>query len=234
MIFVNSDHPPGIVGITSGDLTRYTEFVASVQNMMVPMFTVAAWEKGYDICVNRNNIIRAALADKQFQWVFLTDDDHIWDGDILMNLLERNVDVVAPLVSMRTPPFHAISLEPAGPGWCKGSKWRPWRDIALTGLQETHVIGGAGLLIRRHVLEKLEDHWFNPGQLDPGHMQEDTEFSRKVIEAGFKIWVDSDNKIGHLTTCSVWPAPPDGIDVRFDFARTNIHIDLSKQEKWTR
>jgi len=172
------------------------------------------------------------------QWVFFSDDDHVWDGDLLMRLLDRKLDVVAPLCSMRYPPFHAISLEPNHNGdetvWNAGSKWRPWSKIALHGLQETQVIGGAGLLVRRPVLEALKEHWFDPGQLDRGHMQEDTNFSKKVIEAGYKIWVDCDNKIGHITPCSVWPAPPDGIDVRFDFARTNIHIDLSKQEKWTR
>ena len=232
MQIVPSEHPPGLVGITSGDLTRYTEFVASLQNTLSPEHSQVVWERGYDVCVNRNKIIHQMLATPIMQWVWLLDDDHIWDGDLLMRLLDRGKDVIHPLVSMRYPPFKAVSCEPAPGSWSNGSRWRPWKEIPLTGLSENHVIGAAGLLIRRPVLEKLEKNWFDPGKLDPGHMQEDTYFCKKVYDAGFQIWQDNENKIGHLATCSVWPGPPDGVDIRFDFARTNIHVNLDMQEKW--
>ena len=232
MQIVPSEHPPGIIGITSGDLTRYTEFVASVENVLAPEYSSRQWERGYDVCANRNKIIQKLIATPMMQWVWLLDDDHIWDGDLLMRLLDRGKDVIHPLVSMRYPPFKAVSCVPSGDTWNGGSHWRPWREIQKNGVSLNHVVGTAGLLVRRHVLEKIGFPWFNPGQLDPGFMQEDTFFCKRVYDEGFEIYQDNENHIGHLTVCSIWPGPPDGIDMRFDMARTNIHVNLENQEKW--
>jgi len=44
------------------------------------------------------------------------------------------------------------------------------------------------------------------GQIHPEHFHEDVEFCLRVRRAGFRIAVDLDTPVGHVTPMAVWPA----------------------------
>ena len=66
---------------------------------------------------------------------------------------------------------------------------------------EVYAVGGAGLLIKKHVLEAIGDPYFETY----GKQNEDLEFCRKIRNAGYKIHVDTGCLLGHIGQLVSWP-----------------------------
>ena len=228
---VKSPHPPGVIIVTSGDLARYVDFAVSLNQMRVPCGSTLAWTCGADISLNRNMGIEKLLADPKYRWGWLIDDDHSWDADLLLRLLDRRVDVVAPLCTTRYPPFRPVSAKRGPDGGWNGNYFRTWQEVQTSGLQESMVIGGAGPLIRREVFEKIPAPWYHPGALVPGRLGEDTYFSLQLFNANVSMWIDSDNKVGHMTPSCLWPVPGYGLQVGFDLSRARLTVPIGMEDK---
>jgi hypothetical protein len=193
---------------------------------------------GYDTASNSNNVIQFGMFNSdpetggharahEMQWVFLMDDDHVFPYDILLKLLDRDVDVVLPLYVQRRPPhWPCVFHEKNGPA---GFPIYSWDELAgKQGLLEVASAGKGGLLIRRPVLEKLGELWRKeeaerllPGQAPAGHpawfawegrIGEDHTFYTKVRELGYKVYVDLDIVMKHITphTMGAYRDPADG------------------------
>lgn len=150
-----------------------------------------AWNQGPDIAFNINEGIARGVGE----WVWIVGDDHTFDADIIPRLWAHTVPVVAPFVVRRSMPHPTVmydddlkSIKPA--------------DLQR-GLMKVGYVGGAGMLIRRQVIDKIPRPWFqNRGTERQG---EDLFFCEKVREAGMSIYVDLDTLMGHITTIEVWP-----------------------------
>ena len=79
-----------------------------------------------------------------------------------------------------------------------------------SGLIEVYAAGSAGMTIKKHVLDAIGDPWMEFTPVAGGVLGEDISLCRKIRNAGFKIHVDLDNHIGHLTTVAAWPAYHEG------------------------
>lgn len=192
--------PPGTVAVTADEAGRYTRFAISMQGLWMPAGTKTVWQIGNDIAGNRN----AACEQMDGDWIWFVDDDHAFPGDILLGLLERNVDIVAPLCLRRVQPFLPVACGLDG----------DFLDLNLCGedeLVEVEHTGSSGMLVRRRVLEEVAKPpgrrvWF---QLGDG-VSEDVVFCRKARAAGFRVHVDTGRRLGHVTTAVVWPAFGEG------------------------
>lgn len=198
------NHPPGSILVASSDLQRYPGFTISLLHLQRPAGTDVIWNAGLNPAANFNGCIRRMPA--QSEWAWIMGDDHILPPDCLMKLLDRGVDVVVPLCVRRQPPFIPVLFKEQQPDSPLG-QFPPfkWGEIPSTGLHEAFVVGSAGMLIRRRVLEALADPWFEIGQMATDRGDEDTHFCLKVREAGFKIHFDADVMIGHMTPICLWP-----------------------------
>lgn len=157
-------------------------------------------------------------------WLWFMDDDHSFPPDLLLKLIERKVDVVAPLYLTRRSPFGPVM---AGAPF-EGTSKRPFYRLSpqLAGLREVDAVGTAGMLIRRHVWEAIDPLWFTLGQIEDGEADgfaEDLSFCRRVRKAGFKIHVDLDNPMGHRLGAVVTP-------VRLQDGRWATKISLGGRE----
>ena len=140
------------------------------------------------------------------EWVWIMGDDHEFDASTLLRLLDREVDIIVPLVVRRQPPFIPVlfrepySDTPLGqfpPYW--------WHELPQHGLKEVYTAGSAGMLIRKHVLDAMPDPWFELGKMGCDLTNEDTYFCKKAQEAGFKIHVDLDVQMYHWTPMALVP-----------------------------
>jgi len=207
LIPVESPHAPGIVGIAAGELARYTAFTASFAGLAAPVGTQMVVAAGYDVAYNRNDCIRTMLAHPEAQWVQMWDDDHVFAADTLLRLLDRNVDVVVPLYTQRQPPFFpCLFKEEHADGSFQICRWEDLEG--RDGLMSVVSAGAGGLLVRRHVIEKLagldareKPEWFER----QGKTGEDHLFFKKCREAGFTVYADLDTRLEHLTTVTVKP-----------------------------
>jgi hypothetical protein len=195
----------GTIGVISSELARYSDFCASLAILLKPADARLIWTKNTDVVGNCNTIFRNAIGE----WVWLLGDDHVFNPDILLRLLQHDVDIVVPLVLMRTPPYKPVvmarecdELDEHG-----HVQYEVAFDLPAAGLHEVLAAGSAGMLIRRHVIEEMADPWF---ETDGRGLNEDLTFCRKAREAGFRIWCDVDVPMGHIAPHTVWPDFRDG------------------------
>lgn len=149
--------------------------------------------------------------------LLMVDDDMVWHPGSVMRLWERDLDIVAGLTwTNQRPPVPTI--------WTKEEKKEDGRFLYTPAVLETYhwlkeheyifrsddpvvlpqrdddlvevkVTGAAFILIKRHVLEAIDDPWFD-GDPEDG-FGEDFAFCRKARKAGFKVYVDRSVVVTH-------------------------------------
>ena len=197
----DTKHGPGTIVVTAASLARYAEFWLSIEAVKVPYGTRLVAARGADIPKQLNEGVRRMTGD--FCW-FL-GDDHTFDADLLLRLLDRNLDFVMPVVPRRDPPFVPCLLH--GP-MSERMTLYSWRELPTSGLFKLPVgdgAGQAGALVKRTVLDKLGDPWFEGGQLTPGMLQEDQYFIKRLQGFGVDIFIDCDVTLGHIANITIVP-----------------------------
>ena len=141
------------------------------------------------------------------QWVFIMDDDHTFAPELLVQLLDRDVDIVVPLYNQRTPPFAPVAYKQETPDG--RFVIYDWPDLeGRDGLLPVASAGKAGVLLRRRVIEALHDPWFEWNK----QIGEDHYFFAKARAAGFTVHVDLDARMGHCTPVQITPyRSPEGL-----------------------
>lgn len=212
--------PPGFVGIACSAQPRYTAHERCWDRVKLPPGTSYNRIEGLSVAANYNKACRKMLERDESQWVWLMDDDHLYPPDMLLNLLERNVDVATPLYLRRVAPFLPVlhgdeSREYARYdfNYLKGKSGLV--DVTADGTLPT-----GGMLIRRRVLEAVSDPWFETGQIDTEYGSWDIYFSEKVRQAGFRLYSDTDNAMGHIVPLALWPVQDDGGEWHYDIRQT--------------
>lgn len=205
-------YPKGIIGVATGEIGRYRLFDICLMRVRKPEGTDTIFSMGVDIPNNNNRILRTVL-NGDYEWAWLLGDDHVFDENLLINLLERDVDVVVPLCAKRQKPFEPVLTElNSNAGAINGMKKRDWNFLdGKTGLIELNDsnTGNAGMLIKRRVLETVHFPWFENGRFSLGTGC-DLWFCEKVRSHRFKVYLDLDNTIGHIIPSVVWPKNTDG------------------------
>lgn len=202
---IASQHPVGAIGVISSYLGRYREFDVCLSQIQAPNGCPILWHIGINAAFNLNETVRGMK--EEHQWLWILGDDHVFKPDLLLKLLQRDVDVVVPLCLRRSYPYHHVIHE--GKDNEKQAFGRAPYDFldGQSGLIDVtgKTIGNAGMLIKRHVLEAIPDPWFEVGKTHPEVMGGDLYFCHKAFRAGFKLFLDTDNPIGHINHMAVWP-----------------------------
>lgn len=205
-------HPPGTVIILHGDLARYTAAEIAMQGVLLHLQRMAPGSQivhgvGQWLGVAINRCLESLRPEDA--WFTILADDHECDVDILDRLLAHNVDVVAPLVCLRSPPFRYSLFTMPQPG-VYASQAHHALDYQ-TGLVPVDSCGGPFCVIRRRVFDTLGQPFF---QCDPASVEspkEDLHTFQRIRAAGFQPYIDTDTVISHCGVGSVTPHRfPDG------------------------
>lgn len=195
------DHGPGVVGITSDWVGRYREFDLCLSALVKPKGTHIEWMMGRNIASNLNKLIQKMNDDDE--WIWILNDDHVFSPHLLIQLLDRQVDVILPVCLSRVAPFNPVIFDlkendykPMGWGFLDGKSGMI--DVSNVNL------GGAGLLVRRNILEIVPQPWFACGQLNPETLGEDIYFYEKLREYGIPVWMELDYCLGHISNAYIW------------------------------
>ncbi|HEX6827171.1 MAG TPA: hypothetical protein VF077_12710 [Nitrospiraceae bacterium] len=198
-------HPPGTIGVLSGSLSRWTWFSQSLLQTILPPGTQILWCEGSWIAVAVNKLVRAMRPTDQ--WLQIVADDHLWQPDLLLKLLDHNVPVVTPLCVLRQPPYAPSLFHDLGD---QGFRSHTWSELqGKIGLLPVDSTGGALAVIRREVIEAVGDPFY---ESLPGHREtpmEDLYTFRKIRQAGYEVYCDLDTVIGHCMPAAVFPACDD-------------------------
>lgn len=187
--------------MAAASLARYAEFWLAVEALQVPYGTRLIASRGADFVHQFNEGVRRMTGE----WTFILGDDHTFEPDILMRLLDRDLDCVLPVVPRRDFPFVPCLMH--GPLAPKMRRYS-WRDLPTSDLYKLpkgDSAGQAGALIKKHVLDKLGDPWFEGGQLTPGRILEDMYFIKRLHDLNVDIFIDCDCVMGHIANIAITP-----------------------------
>lgn len=215
-----------IVRVTA-ELPRYYEYYDSLERIISPPGTDVLAIHSSSPAKNKNIAIKQALDDGRYTHVFLTDDDHIYPPDTIMKLLARNVDVISGVYCMKMSPFPMIAFNK--PNEKGQSQFIDFNKLGEDECVEVSRVPGGCLLVTTFALQEMkavldrtnylfgggfnpiwEGKWFTLGQIEPDNWCDDLWFCDRVRDAGFKIYIDTSVRIGHITKCVLTPEYTDG------------------------
>ena len=219
-----------LVAIVANDAARFSEFWSCVLRLRVPEGSYKDVVIGGDWLGARNNLSRRCL-DEGFDYLWFMDDDHSFASDLLEKLLasamEFDLPIVMPLCTTRRPPFHLVTYgrnpDESNPD--------PYLPISLEGAPAEGIIeleagGTAGMLIRRDVLEAVEEPWFKNTP-----RSEDIVFCEDAKAKGFKVYGDLSCRLGHILTTVVAPKLGEEGWVTGLVIGNDLHLDLPTAEQ---
>lgn len=184
----------GTIAVAAQDLARFHTFTISTRLLKAPPDTTWDWRIGFNTARNRNLSVMNMAGD----WVFFLDDDQAFEPDTLLKLLEREVDIVQALTPQRVPPFAPHAYK-----WINEDyKRADVHEVPETGISEWDGVACGCLLVRKQVFEKVAYPWF---AVLPEGRSDDLYFCKKARDAGFKCYIDSDTRSGHMTITQVKP-----------------------------
>lgn len=205
----------GIVGIPCCESGRSTAFWECVSCLDLPEDWVIKPQRGSSVARNRNLIIEYALTEKLDHVLFL-DDDHVFPNWLLKTLLSHKLPIVSALYTKRLHPNYPLIFDVADPLNDDGAVRHHNLQKGEHGLIEVAATGAGALLIEGHVLKTLTEATaanqgslkgcpFTLGQIEKDEWGDDLSFFKLCRESGYKIYVDLDMPIGHISEMSIFP-----------------------------
>ena len=169
----------------------HTNFWKSWMKLSKPEGHMVMVATGSITSVARNKIVEYARHHKCSHVMFL-DSDMTFPQDAIQKLITHDKDIVCGLYFQRDPPHLPAAIV--------GVDGRITKEqISLGRLQEIDAAGTGCMLIKTEVFEKMSYPWFDY-QVYKGYTYhtEDVIFCKKAKELGYKIYVDTSIKCGHL------------------------------------
>lgn len=204
-------HPPGLIVLGVGDMMRYSEFVMDLIVLLgsggLPPGSGIDIRRSANITENLNSAIHDM--DEKHQWAWILGDDHRFDNDLLLRLLDLDADIAVPLVFKRTPPFSLVimkeEMRQTDPRLNREYPcYQPYRFSEVPDEPfEVVAAGSGGMLVKRKVLDAMGYPYFESS--DGVFLNEDFEFCRKARELGFTIMCDPHAYFGHIGQMELWP-----------------------------
>lgn len=172
---------------TAFDLVAMCAYTIKTSKHDIDLFT----SSGTLIFDQRNNLVKTAL-DIKADYLLFVDADMRFPKDTLQILMAHDKDIIGVNATTRSEP-----VKPTAKNMLineDGSiDWMPIYSNAKTGIEKADGIGCGVMLIKRKVVETIEEPYFYFEQL-PGNriLGEDIYFCVKAKDAGFDTWVDHD------------------------------------------
>lgn len=192
--------------MVTGELTRYALSMQSLVSLKAPQESALSWFTGVLIAKSLNAAFQTVIDNPKLQWVWVMGDDHVFAPDTLLRLLDREKDVIVPLCLNRVPPMDPTIVDH------RYKRMKYLEELPSGGLYQLaphETCGDAGLFIRRPVLEKLGPVWYD-SRKSGALAAEDQAFVQRIKDAGYDVWVDLDNPIGHVGNVNFMPIKKKG------------------------
>jgi len=131
-------------------------------------------------------------------YILFIDDDMILPMNMFEKLVRHNVDIVAPLAFMRNPP-HKPVIYRVDEGYDPMMRMEYYITKVIENypkdkLVECDAVGFGAALIKVDILRKMSKEWF----MSTTKSGEDIWFCYKARQAGFRVYMDTSVKLGHL------------------------------------
>jgi hypothetical protein len=163
--------------------------------------------EGLNIADARNNLVRKFL-DSDIEWLYMADTDTVFAPNVISRLMlnaESGCQIISGLINVDgQPPFpmmyRRIADTAAGHGMFQAiNEWKHGECL------EVDAVGAGCLLVHRDVYLQIEKHfpdraapWFDYAIMSGMRIGEDIMFSVRAADTGFKMYVDTSTRVGHI------------------------------------
>lgn len=139
------------------------------------------------------------LVDADMDYLYMIDDDMMCPDDLFERLYRHNVDLVAPLAFTRNFPHHPVlyqTVEGFDPVMQKEYIINTQlKSYPKNSLIECDAVGFGAALIKAEVIRKVPA----PRFMTTTGSGEDIFFCSQARKQGFKVFMDTSTKLGHLS-----------------------------------
>ena len=192
----------GVIGISSGEVSRHASFYDELTQVDRPDNVVVSHAVGLYVNKNRDQLAEHALklgAD----WIWYVDDDHCFHQDTLTKLLAHDVDIVSGLYVRRVAPFQPVFYRDEDQD---GDPIKPYFRSTDKGLMPVLAVGAGCLLVKTKVHRELGPPYWRFSENRRGEMNgEDVDFCYRARAKGFTVWCDLNTPIGHRISAVAYP-----------------------------
>lgn len=134
-------------------------------------------------------------------YLYMIDDDMTCPNDLFERLYRHNVDIVAPLAFTRNFPHKAVIYQIIE-GWDPVARVPHFRNVHIDKYQkdsliECDAVGFGAVLINMRVINAMKGQKFMDGCTSG--TGEDILFCHKARKLGFRVFMDTSTKLGHLS-----------------------------------
>lgn len=154
--------------------------------------------QSYSIDASRNLIVEHAL-EIGYDYILWIDSDMIIPKNTLIQLLSHDKDIVSGVYAYKLLPTQGQGRNAVAKRYKKDAK-DTYEDISLSEIRESErlmEIDGVGfgcVLTKVDVFKNIKKPWF---RYTP-NMGEDIYFCRKAQKAGYKVYLDTSIRCGHI------------------------------------
>lgn len=194
-----------MIGLPCGENGRYTDIIPAIMRLDKPPGTLFSKKTGLGPAAPLNEIGREFMSRPYLKWLFLTNDDNLCPQNTIPTLWNARMSVITGLYFGRTQPFEPVIFDAVTEN--EGHRWykRKFMQPQDRGIIHIDACGDGCLMIHRNVLERIPYPWWQYGETLPDQCDHDMVFCRKVREAGFLLWCDTDVRVDHITSMAVRP-----------------------------
>jgi hypothetical protein len=133
-------------------------------------------------------------------YLFMVDDDMMAPVDLFYKLVKHDADIVAPLAFTRNPPHRPVMFKTVE-GYDKviGKSYfinTPVFNYPRDKFVECDAVGFGSVLIKTEIFKKMAKPYFM-GSTGTG---EDIHFCLAAKKLGYKVFMDTAVKLGHLSS----------------------------------
>jgi predicted SAM-dependent methyltransferase len=155
-----------------------------------------------DVAAGRNEVVQEAL-NKGVEYIFFNDDDVIMQDTCLINLWNRQKDMVTGVYwSKQFPPEPIIFRGKEDGSW----DWEgPFLDWKIGDLVRIDAAGCGAVLIKTEIFKKMSKPWFRTdynsnwqtGTRYESAVTEDIYFYKRAHDLGYELWCDTGVQLQH-------------------------------------
>lgn len=171
----------------------------------VPFFYPEGERYEFEICtigkvftaLARERIAETAVEHKS-DWLLMVDDDMVGTAAVFEQLYRNQVDICAALAFSRYPPHKPViyNINSGVDSFTRKPYYinYPVYDYPRDRLVECDAVGFGAVLIRCRILDAIPKPWF----MTTSGAGEDIHFCHQARKAGFRVFMDTRVKLGHL------------------------------------
>lgn len=167
----------------------------SIYDLEIPEGYKAEFQFFYGYRVDQVRNLIADWVVRGYDYLFSVDHDITFPPDTLKKMLEHDVDLVTGVYRQRLEPQQLEIYEPFGGRMSAEDLFaKKWKLIGIGGC------GFGCVLVKKEVFRAVgyPQFEYHPALDHNNTISEDTDFCKKAIGKGFKLWCDPSILCGHI------------------------------------